>query len=59
MQPALNYDTAADDDDNDNEMMVVYSEEDVLIQYRTLTGVSRGSAVIKSVFCIKRLLSLS
>ena len=31
-------------------MMLFDSEEDIVTQYRALTGVSRGSAIIKSVF---------
>jgi len=34
------------------EMVMVYSEEDILSQYRALIGVSRGSAIIKLVFYV-------
>ena len=30
--------------------MLIYSEEDILSQYRSLMGMSRGSAIITSVF---------
>jgi len=31
-------------------LMMVYSEEDIVSQYRALINVSRGSAIVRSVF---------